>query len=577
MARFRTTAFLLGLLAAASHVLAVDDESTEAAQMHFEQYVAPLLKAKCSRCHSHDAGKSESGLMLDSRQSMLTGGDSGPVIVPGKPDDSLLIQAVRYEDLEMPPDGKLADREIRLLETWVRAGAQAPERRFAGESSTAAIPKDLWSFQPVANVAAPNVASDCPLHVMDRFILDRLNTEGLSIVEESDPRTLSRRINLDLIGLPPTPEQQVEFVTEYESDPRAAIESLVDELLDTPQFGERWGRHWLDTARYAESNGNNRNRVLRYAWRYRNWVIDAFNDDKPYDQFLKEQLAGDLIPVDSPQQRNQQRIATGFLAIGPKPYYPTIVPFDPDEPDRARFDWAAEQINATMTGMMALTVGCARCHDHKFDPVPTEDYYALAGIFRSTNPRFGMFWDLFGVDEGQAQRDFLYDFNLLVLNDEVFTQIGPLQARYKPLVIEQSQIDLRARHWPQQVDRMQKKLGEGKGLSDQQVAQLKTQIAQKIKQLADDRQRLVEVHRLKKQLQDAFQFEVDQANTHRSEQARHEIVHAQGEGDQVVIFLRAGPSKGSDMLLGDQRIAKRVVLVAIFHDRARQLRALVDP
>lgn len=483
----------------------------KAAQMHFEQLVAPLLKEKCSRCHSHDAGKSESGLMLDSRSSMLTGGDSGLAVVPGDPDKSLLIQAVRYEELEMPPDGKLSAREIKLLEDWVRAGAHAPERRFKGQRSTEVNPEELWSFQQVVDPVVPAVDSDWPRTDVDRFVLDRLNREGLSVVGDADAAVLSRRIYLDLIGLPPTPEQQAQFLRAFSSNASLAIESTIDALLETPQFGERWARHWLDTARYAESNGNNRNRVLRYAWRYRNWVIDAFNEDKPYDRFVKEQLAGDLMPTESKAQRDQQRIATGFLAVGPKPYYPTIVPFDPEEPDRARFDWAAEQIDATTKGMLGLTVGCARCHDHKFDPIPTRDYYALAGIFRSTNPRFGMYWDLFGVDEGQAQRDFLYDFNLLVLNDELLDHIRPLQEKYKPLVIEQNQIDLRRRHWPGQTERMQTKLRTQADLSEQQIAELEKQIQQRSKKLAEDEERLQDVHRLKRELNESFTFQVDQA------------------------------------------------------------------
>ena len=504
---------LLIALAGSLAALADDDldHRDDAARAHFAEVVAPLLKEKCSRCHSHDAGKSESGLMLDSRKSMLAGGETGPAIIPGQPDKSLLIQAVRYDELEMPPDGKLSAGEIKLLEDWVRDGAHAPARRFEGQKPTEALPEELWSFQPVRGVEVPAVDNTWPRTDVDRFVLDRLNEEGLTVVDDAHPATLSRRIHFDLIGLPPTPQQQARFLSAYADDPKVAIESTVDNLLALPQFGERWARHWLDTARYAESNGNNRNRVLRYAWRYRNWVIDAFNADKPYDEFLKEQLAGDLMPSDSREQEKRQRIATGFLAIGAKPYYPTIVPFDPDEPDRARFDWAAEQIDATMKGMMGLTVGCARCHDHKFDPIPTTDYYALAGIFRSTDPRFGMFWDLFGVDEGQAQRDFLYDFNLLVLNDEVLDQIKPLQAKYKPLVIEQNRIDLRSRHWPGQIERMQLKLRDNKQLSEKQIADIQEQIVSKQKQLEEDAERLKVVLQLKHELKDEFTFAVDQA------------------------------------------------------------------
>ena len=182
---------------------------------------------------------------------------------------------MRYEELEMPPDDRLSAREIALLENWIRDGAHAPAHRFAGVKSTEASPDKLWSFQPVTNAAVPTMDSEWPRNDVDRFVLERLDREGLSVVEDADPARLSRRIHLDLVGLPPTPEQQARFLEDYARDPAAAIESTVDGLLNTVQFGERWARHWLDTARYAESNGNNRNRVLRYAWRYRNWVIDA--------------------------------------------------------------------------------------------------------------------------------------------------------------------------------------------------------------------------------------------------------------------------------------------------------------
>ncbi len=479
---------------------------------HFEKQIAPLIKEKCSRCHSHAAKKSKNGLMLDSRDSMLKGGDSGPAIIPGDPDKSLLIQAIRYTgELQMPPEGKLSKRDIKLLEDWIQAGAVAPASRFEGQASSAIDPGKLWSFQSVKNVAVPKIHSNWPRTAIDHFILKKLKQEKLAWVEDAKPSVLCRRIYIDLVGLPPTLKQQDEFISAYSENPQKAIDQTVTKLLQTNQFGERWARHWLDTARYAESNGNNRNRVLRYAWRYRNWVIDSLNADLPYDQFLKAQIAGDLLPYQNRKQRNRQRIATGFLAVGSKPYYPTIVPFDPNEPDRARFDWAAEQIDATFKGMMGLTVGCARCHDHKSDPIPTKDYYALMGIFRSTNPKFGMYWDLFGVDEGQAQRDFLFDFNLLVLNDEILPVIKPLQDQYKPLVIEQNRINLRKRHWPQQVERMQKKLKDNKNLSEQQVTQIQAHIETRLKKLAEDKERLKVVLKLKKQLQDSFNYAVDHA------------------------------------------------------------------
>lgn len=368
-----------------------------------------------------------------------------------------------------------------------------------------ASPEELWSFQGVVNRPAPKVLqADWPQSDVDRFVLAKLGEAGLEPLGDAPARTIIRRLHLDLTGLPPSPG----VIEEWSSRP---LLELADELMATPQFGERWARHWLDTARYAESNGNNRNRVFRYAWRYRNWVIDAFNNDKPYDQFLKEQLAGDLMPAANPEQRKQQRIATGFLAIGPKPYFPTIVPFDPEEPDRARYDWAAEQVGATFSGMMGLTVGCARCHDHKTDPLPTRDYYSLAGIFRSTEPRFGMWYHLFGVGEGQVQRDFLYDWNLLVLNDELMDQITPLQEKYKPLVFEEHQIELHKRHWPEQIKRMEAKIRNGKNLSPEAIAGLEKNIAERSEQLAEEAKRLPILQAEKQKLKDAFEFAVDQA------------------------------------------------------------------
>ena len=489
----------------------------------FEKKIRPVLAKHCFECHS-GGEKVKGGLLLDSRPGWNAGGDSGPVIVPGNPADSLLLAALRYESLEMPPSGKLPEDVVADFAKWIEDGALDPrddEQPSQVKHTYEPVSADeLWSLRPVENHDVPEDLNDSwPFTDVDRFVLARLEDRNLVPVSDALDRRLIRRVHLDLTGLPPSLEAMERWLADSgelaTSSPNTkrqqVLLQLVDELLDSPQYGERWGRHWLDTARYAESNGNNRNRVYRYAWRYRNWVIDALNDDKPYDRFLKEQLAGDLMPASSKQQRDSQRIATGFLAIGPKPYYPTIVPFDPDEPDRARYDWAAEQIEATTSGMLGLTVGCARCHDHKFDPIPTRDYYALAGIFRSTNPRFGMFWDLFGVDEGRAQRDFLYDFNLLVLNDEILEDIEPLQAQYKPLVIEENRIDLRKRHWPEQIERMEARLGEGEKLPDDVVASLKKNIDERRKQLAEDEKRLVEVLRLKQELKEAVAFDVDQA------------------------------------------------------------------
>lgn len=484
----------------------------------FDEKVLPLLQNRCYECHSHQAGKAKGGLVLDSRAGWSKGGELGAVIIPGQPDESLLITAVRYrdEDLQMPPKEALPAEEVEVLEKWIREGAFDPRTTaIAGQPGSESGPvaaEELWSFEPVANPIVPQFGDATWLRSdVDRYILSYLHRKGLKPLGDAAARTLIRRIHFDLIGLPPSVEAQNRWLRRYAQGRERAIAELIDELLETPQFGERWARHWLDTARYAESNGNNRNRVFRYAWRYRDWVIDALNEDMPYDQFLKEQLAGDLMPAGSAEERKRQRIATGFLAIGPKPYYPTIVPFDDAEPDRARYDWAAEQIDATMTGMMGLTVGCARCHDHKFDPIPTRDYYALAGIFRSTEPRFGMYYHLFGVAEGQAQRDFLYDWNLLVLNDEILPEIKPLQDEYTPLAMEENRLLRRLAHFPRRITNLEDRISKGSNLGPEEIAQVREEIASIQAKIEREERRLPVVQKLKAQKKSSFLFQVDQA------------------------------------------------------------------
>jgi hypothetical protein len=243
--------------------------------------------------------------------------------------------------------------------------------------------RHFWSFQPPTRTPAPAVKDAAwPRSDIDRFLLAALEEKGLKPVADADPRTLLRRLTFDLIGLPPTPDEVEEFVKDFAAAPQKALEKAVDRLLAAPQFGERWGRHWLDVARYAESSGRSANFAYPHAWRYRDYVIAAFNQDKPYDQFIREQIAGDLLPAKDDREKAEFLIATGFLAIGPKTH---------DERSRPQFmmDVADEQIDTTFQAFQALTVACARCHDHKFDPIPQKDYYALAGIFRSTETCYG--------------------------------------------------------------------------------------------------------------------------------------------------------------------------------------------
>ncbi|MFN9721492.1 MAG: PSD1 and planctomycete cytochrome C domain-containing protein [Planctomycetota bacterium] len=346
----------------------------------FEKNIRPVFAQRCQSCHSEKSGKREGGLVVDSRESLLKGGDQGPAIIPGDIDQSLLLRAVRHNDpnLLMPPTERLNDETIGLLETWIRMGAPFPS---VSSKPTVVNPSDPeegkahWAFQPLAEGNIPQSSNTTwARNDIDRFVLGRLEAEKLIPVPDADDVALVRRLTFQLVGLPPTSAQ----LRKFESLPRyQAVTELVEELLASPQFGQRWGRHWLDLARYADSNGLDENFLFREAWRYRNWVIDAVNADLPFDRFLLEQIAGDLLPYESIEQRDRQRIASGFLEVGPK----VLLGVDPN---RQKMDIADEQLETIGRTVLGQTIGCARCHDHKFDPIPTADYYALAGIFTST-------------------------------------------------------------------------------------------------------------------------------------------------------------------------------------------------
>jgi cytochrome c553 len=350
----------------------------------FESRVRPLLIQHCYKCHSTQAEKLKGGLMLDSAESILKGGDSGPALVPGNPDKSLLIEAVRYEDEDtaMPPKGKLPDAAVADLATWVKMGAPWPkDAARPGKSPAAAetkpdyekLRREHWAYQPIRKADPPAVKDEAwPLDPIDHFILAKLEAKGLEPAPQADKRTLVRRLYFDLAGLPPTPEQVDGFVSDTSPD---AYEKLVDRLLASPHFGERWGRHWLDVARFAESL-TLRGFVLKDAWRYRDYVIHSFNQDRPFDRFMQEQVGGDLMPADSVEERRRRMTATTFLAIGNT---------NLEEQDKKQLvmDVVDEQLETIGKAFLAQTIGCARCHDHKFDPIPTADYYALAGILKN--------------------------------------------------------------------------------------------------------------------------------------------------------------------------------------------------
>ncbi len=351
----------------------------------FEAKIRPVLVNKCYECHSAGAKKVKAQLYLDTRAGIRKGGETGPAVVPGNVADSLLMKAIRYadKDMEMPPKEQLPDSVIADFEQWITMGAPDPREgaAVAKLKMSDEEAKTFWSFQLVKAPALPEIADKTwAWSDTDRFVRAAQEAKGLQPVGEAERMVLVRRVYFDLIGLPPTPEEAHAFVTDPDTN---VLEKTVDKLLRSPQFGERWGRHWMDIARYGESTGKERNYPYQQAWRYRDWVIDAFNNDKPYDQFIREQVAGDLLPVKSAAERNDQIIATGLLAIGPKSV---------GEKNRAVFenDLIDEQVDVVTRGFIGMTVSCARCHDHKFDPVNMTDYYAMAGIFRSTQTCFGV-------------------------------------------------------------------------------------------------------------------------------------------------------------------------------------------
>ena len=364
-----------------------EDALTPADRTFFENKIRPVLVQHCYGCHSVDAEEVGGKLLLDSRDAMLKGGESGPVFVAAKPNESLLIEALRYGDLAMPPEAPLPEAVINDFVSWIERGAPDPrtEATAVAESQGTFDREALWSFLPRQNPAPPNVSDPSwPKDPLDHFVQARFESAGLQPSKDASPRVLIQRLSIDLIGLLPTHRQITDFEDACRVDRNAAIERLVDRLLNSPQFGVRWGRHWLDVARYGESNGDDglgRNASFPHAWRYRDYVIDAFNNDTPYDRFLIEQLAGDLLPAESASQRNRLLTATGFLAIGSKPAAAMNQNFAMDIVD--------DQINAVCSATLGLSVACARCHDHKHDPIPTSDYYALAGIFASTETLYG--------------------------------------------------------------------------------------------------------------------------------------------------------------------------------------------
>jgi hypothetical protein len=359
----------------------------------FEKKIRPVLAESCYKCHSEEKDVMKSELVLDTRDGIRAGGERGPAVIPKNVEDSLLITALHYEGrIRMPPEkhgGKLPDEVIADFEAWVKMGAPDPRESANVAKSEPAKPereydwdkeRQFWAFQRPKEQSIPKVANDrWPRTEVDRFVLAKLEAKDLKPVADADKRTLVRRVYYDLTGLPPSVQEVEAFVKDRSPD---AYPKLVDRLIASTRFGEQWGRHWLDVARYGESTGLDRNLNFPYAWRYRDYVIKAVNADKPYNRFIQEQVAGDLLPASDLTERDELLTATGFLAVGPKG-------LNEGRPKYSKWQVVDDQIDATTRGFLGLTVSCARCHDHKFDPIPTRDYHALAGIFASTDTLYG--------------------------------------------------------------------------------------------------------------------------------------------------------------------------------------------
>lgn len=409
-------AYFTVLLLAISTVSASADEIVKTNPQHiefFEARIRPLLVERCYECHSSDSKSLKAGLKLDSKTAILKGGDSGPAIVAGEPNKSLLIESVRYESNEMPPGGKLSDAQIADLTKWVEIGApwpaEAPTATKHEEDYNWNKAREHWAFQPIRTIEPPpSRTGDRIGNPIDQFVVAGLRDAKLSQPQPATAPIFVRRVFIDLIGLPPTPDELKHWVgrltaetdnrnstrqrvsTDSNTEPTRlpvelvlsddAVAELIDSLLDRPQYGERWGRHWLDVARYSDVGGwTQDNRPHPNSWQYRDWVVNAFNADMPYDEFVRRQIAGDAIALETNDR--SAAVGTGFFALGPT--YSSDGG-DPESIAQAKSETLDDRVDTFSRAFLGLTVACARCHDHKFDPIPTQDYYSIAGIFNNT-------------------------------------------------------------------------------------------------------------------------------------------------------------------------------------------------
>jgi hypothetical protein len=395
--------------------------SEGSADTFFELKIRPVLAGKCFKCHGGE--KVSNHLRVDSRKALLRGGESGPAIVPGEPEKSLLVQALSYtdENLKMPPDGRLPEEVAKDFARWIKQGAPWP--RTPAPRNWQAGGGHHWAFEAVAKVVPPSDPTGWAANPVDCFIAARLRANGLHPVEPADRRTLIRRVTFDLIGLPPTPAEVEAFLADRSPN---AYGRLVERLLASPRYGERWGRHWMDVARYADTAGDNADYPIPEIRLYRDYIIDAFNADKPYDRFVQEQLAGDILARRGPRDRYAERlVATGFLALSRR--YATA-PYE---------FWhltMEDTIDTTGRAFLGLTLRCARCHDHKFDPVTKEDYYALYGFFASTKFPWA------GAEEFASMKRPREQFVALLPPEEAAPRLRAYQARIQDLSTRMEQI-----------------------------------------------------------------------------------------------------------------------------------------
>lgn len=346
----------------------------------FEARIRPVLIKHCYSCHSADAKHVRGGLLLDSANGIADGGESGAVVELEDPAESLLITSMKHESYEMPPAGKLSDEIIADFQKWIADGAYDP--RAGGERIERRVidleeGRKFWSFQPIRMPTVPHGDFTWAVTAIDQFVEAGHQANDVSAVDDADSLEIFRRLAFALTGLPPTLEQIEAFQKDYRQDSQAGLEKWTDRWLDSPRFGERWGRHWLDVTRFSESSGGGRSLLFPHSWRFRDYVIQSFQNDKPLPQLIKEHVAGDLLSADSDQQKDEQLVGSGYLVLGPNNY-------EQQDKELLRMDVIDEQISTVGRTFLGMTLGCVRCHDHKFDPIPASDYYALAGIFRST-------------------------------------------------------------------------------------------------------------------------------------------------------------------------------------------------